>query len=331
MMVKRMVAFMSSMSVGLVLLALIGLACAIGSGFMPGTFARTIPFQLLLFCFFINMSLCALAQTSGFVRALRRSRRGVRRITRQTAVLVLHLGILFVLIGGSVYTYTGLNLDVEIDEGKSADISGLMPDEKPISMRLDSFRIHFNPDGSAAQYESQVAFIKGTEELLAGSVSVNHPLTYHRLKLYQQSYGYRVIAETADRRGRTVRAAVAEGDMIHVPGTARRVKIYKYVPDFDQNYGMNSRSLKPNNPRVIYSVYQDGKRIGIGLAQFGQKITVDQNAGVRFTRVQPFSVLRVKTDPGLPVAAAGGMMIMLGVCFALLIPRKIRTAIPAEE
>jgi hypothetical protein len=34
--------------------------------------------------------------------------------------------------------------------------------------------------------------------------------------------------------------------------------------------------------------------------------------------VQPFTVLRLKSDPGIPYAAAGALLLVGGICFGLL-------------
>ena len=76
--------------------------------------------------------------------------------------------------------------------------------------------------------------------------------------------------------------------------------------------------MRPDNPRVVFSVYEDEVLLGIGAAEFGEKVKVDENVYVEFPGVEPFTVLKVKVDPGLPVAFLGGGMFIIGVCLTLL-------------
>ena len=81
---------------------------------------------------------------------------------------------------------------------------------------------------------------------------------------------------------------------------------------------MNTKTMRPDNPRVVFSVYEDEVLLGIGAAEFGEKVKVDENVYVEFPGVEPFTVLKVKVDPGLPVAFLGGGMFIIGVCLTLL-------------
>jgi cytochrome c biogenesis protein len=81
---------------------------------------------------------------------------------------------------------------------------------------------------------------------------------------------------------------------------------------------MNTVTLRPDNPRIIFSVYEGDKFLGVGAAAFNEPVEIDENVNVTFTGVEPYTVLEVKHDPGLPLVLAGGITLMLGVCLALL-------------
>ena len=81
---------------------------------------------------------------------------------------------------------------------------------------------------------------------------------------------------------------------------------------------MRSVTLRPDNPHIVFSVYQDDQLLGIGAAKFNEPTQIDENVYVTFTGVEPYTVLDVKSDPGLPLVAIGGIALMLGVCLAVL-------------
>lgn len=80
---------------------------------------------------------------------------------------------------------------------------------------------------------------------------------------------------------------------------------------------MNSKTLRPDNPRIIYSIYENEKVLRVGAASFGEKVKVDDTVFLSFDKVQPYTVLQLKSDPGLPYAGLGGLMLMIGVCLVL--------------
>jgi cytochrome c biogenesis protein len=107
--------------------------------------------------------------------------------------------------------------------------------------------------------------------------------------------------------------------------------VYKYIPNFDPNYGMDSKTLRPDNPQVIFSVYENGALLGVGAASFGEQVELDKGINFSFQGVKPFTVLKVKSDPGLPVAGAGGLMLMVGVCLALFLTPPQKPKRPVQE
>jgi cytochrome c biogenesis protein len=183
---------------------------------------------------------------------------------------------------------------------------------------LEDFNIKFNKDGSPSQYYSNVTILEDNKVKRKATISVNHPFKYQGIKAYQQSFGYLAKVKSVNNAGHEANRLLGEGEMLKVSGTKRAVKMYRYFPDFDPAGGMEQTSMKPDNPRVVYSVYENNKLLGVGAAKFGEKIELDKNIYFTFTGVEPYTVLQVKSDPGLQLALAGGLMFMAGVSLALL-------------
>lgn len=311
----------SSMKTGLVLLVSIGLISALGSGFFPESFPHTVLFRVLILLLFINMVLCTTNQINRFFKVLNKNRN--KTWFRQLGTLLLHAGIIIILLGGSINSFYGNTARIIIAEGDTVPVYKFIGSQHPFDLKLDKFEIRFNTDGSPAQYYSKVRTISGNKCTGKASISVNHPLKYEGVKLYQESFG-NLVATEAQYKGKTIKMTLGEGEFIEPPGTSRTVKMFKYIPNFDPEHGMETKTLRPDNPRVIFSVYQNKKLLGIGAAKLGEPVEIDQGSIIKFTAVKPYTVLTAKTDPGLPFAGIGGIMLMGGVCLALFIspPRK---------
>lgn len=315
---KKAYRFLSSMKTGLVLLVLVGLVSALGSAFIPDMFYNTFLFKLLLIILIVNMVFCTANKSYLFISRLLKNRITKRRFPREIGSLLLHAGIVFILIGLMVNTFYGQTGQIAIKTGDTVDISHIMKVDKPFSIHLADFKVDFNEDGSPAQYNSYVNVLEDGEIKDKAVISVNYPLNNNGVKFYQQSYGYLVQSRYNDDQGNEVQELIEEGNFLELAGTTRTIKVFRYIPNFDSSLGMNTKTMRPDNPRVVFSVYEDEDLLGVGAAEFGEKVKVDENVYVEFPGVEPFTLLKTKLDPGLPVAFLGGGMFIIGVCLTLL-------------
>lgn len=313
--------FISSMNAGLILLGLIGIASAIGSSLWPEMFFKTVYFRLLLLLFFVNMALCTFNSIKKLVAGKKRILHNKRQMLRSICLIMLHSGIVLIIVGASLNSWWGHSVQLSILQGDTVEINRIIPVNTPFQVKLLDFSIPFNEDGSPAQYYSTLQVASSGQNELQQTISVNHPLTFAGVKFYQNSYGYLLNAGAED--GETSKdLLVQDGDWISFESTRRTVKVFKYIPHFDPSLGMQTKSLEPKNPRVIYTVYEGEHMLGVGTAPFKERIKIDEQTYITFAQVRPYSILTVKTDPGMPLTAAGGILLMLGISIVLLMPRK---------
>lgn len=310
---KKVYRLVSSMKAGLILLGLIGLVAAIGTAIRPQTFYHTTPFKILLVLLFINMGFCTFEQIYKFVKVLRKTKTPNRNRfwSKQFSLLILHFGIVLILIGGIVNAYSGQSAPVKVLEGETIAITDIISAKQAFALKVNQFTIDFYADGSPSQYISDITIIDEVK-LENFSVSVNHPLNYRGIKAYQQSYGYMVDVINYDGENES-HMLLDEGQIIGFQNTRRLVKFFKYIPNYDARYGMQTKTLRPDNPKIIYSVYEDEQLLGIGAADIAESIQIDEDVFLNFTSLVPYTVLLIKSDPGLLWAGIGSIMLMVGV------------------
>ena len=316
--IKQCISLASGMKTGLMLLIVIGASSALGSIIAPTTFYNLRGFQLLLFLLLLNMTLCAVRTLTGYIK--QHYNRGAKRqyYPRKLGILLMHSGIIGILLGATLNAYYGQSNQIPILKGSQINTTDAITSKTPFALQLDDFRVEFNPDGSPTQYCSDVTVLENGYIKAKGSISVNHPLQYKDIKFYQQDYGYLVEAKYTNDAGMETHNLLAEESTLEIPGTKRVIKVLQYAPDFDPDKGFNQTSGKPDNPRVLYSVSENNKLLGIGAVKFNEKIDIDNNTTVYFTGVKPYTVLKVKSDPGLPLVLSGGVMFISGLALALL-------------
>lgn len=321
--IRTFVNILSSMKTGLIILAGIGIISAVGSGFLPDTFFHGTIFKVFLLGLLLNMALCTVNQVRRYTQGRTKEDSLLDiRLLRQVGILSLHAGVVLILIGGTMNAFGGQSLPVRIIQGEVLNLSEVLKNTDPWKLQLNDFEIEFNPDGSPSQYYSHISLIEDDDVTQKYSISVNNPLKYAGVKAYQHNFGYMVNIKGESPSGREEQKALQEGEAFTIEGSDRKVKIFRYIPNFDPQYGMHSKTLRPDNPRVIYSVYEKGSIIKVAIAAFEEKIEIDKDVFITFTGLKPYTVLTLKTDPGLLTASAGGLMLMLGTCLALFLKPK---------
>jgi len=309
--------FISSMKTGLVLLLMIGLASAAGASLLPGTFFKTAFFEALLVLLLLNMTLCTVNRLKTTCRLLLKHV-GSRAWFRQAGILLLHGGMILILLGAGVYAFQGQESRIHLCAGEQVDMSRVLKVKHPFTVRLNEFRIDFNEDGSPSQYVSEITVLEQGKKIKDISVNVNNPLNYNGVKAYQSSFGHLVEVQYTAKNGAKQIDRFAEGDLLEPANTDRTVKIYRYIPNFNPAHGMNSVTMRPDNPHIIFSVYAGDKLLGIGTAKFNEPTRIDEDVYLVFKGVEPYTILQVKADPGLPLALTGGILLLLGICLAVL-------------
>lgn len=310
-MIKKIYQGMAAMNTGLFLLFLLGLSSALGSAFLPEQFYRSWVFILLLAMLSLNLSLCTINQLLKFSRILAGKPKPGLGLLRKAGLLILHAGMVFILLGGFLQIFCGQQTQISLAPQESIDISKVMQVNHPFTLSLNDFQMRYNQDGSVSQYYAY-ATVMEKDQSREFCIRVNHPLQYKGVKAYQMSFGNLIKVKINRPSGEPKEGLYQEGAFLDVDQSPYRLKIYRYLPSFDPALGMNSRTLRPDNPRIVFSVYKNGHLKGVGAARFHEQVKLDQNHTVVFQGVMPYTVLKLKSDPGLPSAWAGGMLTSMG-------------------
>lgn len=312
--IRKTLRFLESMQFGLFLVVLLGIGSIIGSTISEEDFYRSWWFVAILSLLFINLLFCSVKRLrfiiiSNTVPVLK---------ARQMGILMVHLSLLLIIAGVVVSIYGGKTGFVSLSQGETANLGDVLGKrQKNLSLNLQKFTIDYNEDGSPSQFTSRVTLYDQERLAVDKQISVNHPLSYQGLKIYQYSYSWLVEQEVSGPAGSKTSSAVMEGELVHIPGSEFQVKVYRYIPNYDPAWGMTSKGLRPDNPRVVFSVYKGQQRLGIGIAKLGEQIKISDDVTLVFTGVRPVSTLMVKIDPGRSVVLAGGLLLVFGVILVL--------------
>lgn len=232
---------------------------------------------------------------------------------------VCHLGILLLILGFGLGQMTQ----------KQYTVYGVPGDAKPIGdtgwmLEIDDFTIGLRDDATVEQYTAAISVYRpdgGDAARESAEISVNHPATLKGMKFYQNSTGWATRVNVLKDGAPLQDAVVCAGDFLPV---ADKPDLVVYLSAFYPDYvltpgvGPSTASADMNNPAWLYSVYYQGRLLGMNALMDGEELTVDEYT-FTFTDTQNFTLIQIKEDHFAWLALLGGIATMLGLLLAFYV------------
>jgi cytochrome c biogenesis protein len=251
------------------------------------------------------------------------------------AVFVVHLSLLCIFAGFYfVDGFVGFRGNVNIPEGQTIGQITLRDNRGaetkkalPFLVRCDGAGMEAYADGSPKKWWSKLTVIENGKEVLAKKITVNDPLVYKGLHMYQANMGRSstpktlTFAATPSAGGDTTmvevplngKAALADGESL---------SIVRWVPDYYvQDNEVYTKSDEARNPAVqlgLTDAKGETKKLWILYSKLNS--TKGQNAPFEFvlkdaTWVQ-FTGLEVSNHPGQYGVFGGALLMAIGLVIA---------------
>ena len=233
----------------------------------------------------------------------------------------VHTAILIIALGALIGNIFGFAQSIQIGKAETLTVPLNQSGSQHAQLFLKDFQIEYYSDGSVSEYISDIT-IAAYNEQVEKAIKINHPLDFKGITIYQMDYGYQVLAQNHHADGAVASSAwlVDEGKLVIDQKRDIYLQVLQYVPDFNPRRPAVSLSPYPNNPKVLYAFYQNGEAVDWGVADFGQKMRLKgYDTWITFADVRPFSLLDVKSDPGVPVVMAGFLLLSGAFFFSMLI------------
>ena len=225
--------------------------------------------------------------------------------------IFIHLGMILLMVGATYGSLNGKTIEKFLAPGRSLDLLNTN-EEKGLTVKLQSFQIERDPKGIAEQYRSIVNIIEpnGTNE--TKEISVNYPLRYKGLTLYQADWALAAITIQIDNSPKLqipIESIPELGEQVW--GTI--------IPT--QKNGKDPILLTVNSelgPVIIYD--NDGTRImTLGI----NKEAEVKESLIKIINIIPSSGLLLKRDPGVPIVYTSFAIILIGGSLSLISTKKI--------
>ena len=233
--------------------------------------------------------------------------------------ILVHVSMLLILLGAIWGSIGGFKAQELIPSGSVASIQHLtgagdlarahLPTWQ---IRANRFWIDYAPDGRVKQFYSDLSILDQGQEVKRQTISVNHPLSYRGVTLYQ-----------ADWSIDSIRIRINNSPSFQIPVVPVRTEAGNklwgaFVPTQpDMSQGLTLLLPDLQGTALLY----DTEGQWMGSLRQGMSLALDEVAPQRFPNpltlyldeVIGATGLQIKSDPGIPAVYLGFGLLMVGV------------------
>lgn len=265
---------------------------------------------------------------SGLNSAGRNYRYAVRHKIGIWGAWLTHLGMLVIIIGfalGQMYTVKYVVYGVQ---GETLPVEGTS-----YAVTIDDFRVLLREDETVEQYISALTVTDtATGESVTGETSVNHPMTAHHMKLYQNSTGWAAKVTVLKEDIILQQELLCAGEQLTVPDLPDLVLAFNaFYPDYALINGQPATvSTAMNNPGYLYTLYYQGRVMGMNVLTGEDRITVDAYTFI-FSDPESYTLIQLKHDPYTWIAFLGAALILMALILAFYLRTEELWAVQQED
>ena len=241
-------------------------------------------------------------------------------------VYVVHVSILIILAGAIIGSLSGFDGYVNIPEGGTIDTVKLRGGQEmkklDFAVRCDRFTVEFYKNGMPREFRSDLSFLKDGQIVREGSLRVNHPIEFGGIRFYQASYGNQpgtALLTVRDGRGGKKLLKVSTGDQFELGGKKAAVSVLRIEENLMNMGPAVKLGIMSEEGGIAFWVFSHIREIeeanpGITkqVPQFNPGIYRPFYFSLGGIESAYFTGLQVSTDPGVPVVAAGAILMVAG-------------------
>ena len=225
--------------------------------------------------------------------------------------ILIHLGMILLMIGATYGSLNGKTIEKFLAPGRSIDLLN-NNEEKGLTIELKKFKIERDPQGRAEQYRSIVNVIEPNGNNQSKEISVNYPLRYKGLTLYQADWALAAITIQIDNSPK-----------LQVP--------IEPIPQLgEQVWGTIIPTNKDGKDPILVTVDSELGPVNIYDSDGKLLTTISTNeeekvkeALIKIINIIPSSGLLLKHDPGVPLVYSSFAIILIGGSLSIISTKKI--------
>jgi cytochrome c biogenesis protein len=242
------------------------------------------------------------------------------------ATLFTHLGLILFLAGAAVTTAIGYETVVFLGEGDSAPVQAVgTPDN--LLVKNIHFEAPTRPDGSFADFWSDIAVYQNGQEVARKVIRVNDPLEFNGFVFHQNTFGPAAQLAIHDPNGRLV----WDGPVLLAGELAGRPQGFITIPGSDVGLLIVlDRSVDGIPLLALTGIWATPPVEGQGNIAFlramglGDTTEPGTTAGYAITwnEASAYTGMVIKKDPGAPFIWIAYIALILGLVLTFYFPRR---------
>lgn len=250
-------------------------------------------------------------------------------------VYFIHFSVIVIIAGAVAGSLFGFDGSANIPVGGSVDSvtlkNGRGMHSLGFSIRCDDFKAEFYESGTPREFRSEISLLKNGATVLSGPLTVNNPIEYEGVRIFQASYGEdaseAVIKVKSPSGSRQVTARL--GESFELPGNVNPAYVVRIESDLMRMGPAVKLSVDSPSGEVQLWVFQNIEGIRMSHPDIFEIAPMFNPARLRpyhFSlegiKARQFTGLQVNSDPGLPFVGAGAVIMIFGFMVVFLFSRR---------
>lgn len=233
-------------------------------------------------------------------------------IVGKIAPVIVHISLIIILFGALLGIFTGFVSQEIVPQGEISHIqnivnSGIFSNiNQQTSIKVNQFFIDYYENGSISQFYTDLTLFNSKMDTLANKIiSVNSPLRYKGITIYQTDWDLSAIRVTFDRK-----------NIYELPLNKIKFQDYNmWICFFPINW-KEELTLTIMDTKSDYYLYDNQGKL-IQKAKLKQPIFI-KDKYLEVIEYIPSTGLQIKADPGIPFVYFGFLLLMVSLVIAYL-------------
>jgi cytochrome c biogenesis protein len=227
---------------------------------------------------------------------------GHKGLIGRVGPVIVHLSIICILIGSIFSAIRGFNAQEFVPKSELFHIqnvvkSGNLATIRQQVFRINDFWVNYNKSGLIKQFQSDISVLTGKgDEILRKTISVNNPLVFQGLTMYQTDWGITGIRIKVSNKNSIIQLPVSR-----ISDSTQKLWVSWLPLNNPEKTGL---LMVFNNARGKVDLYNE-KAVYLTKIGIGQSSNTSDSLFINLIELITSTGIQIKADPGINIIYVG--------------------------